>query len=166
MKIFRMFLNIVLLTVCGTICAQDHVEVEHYTLTMHLKDGNTVGITFNREPTIKMEDGIVKFQSTTSSAEYAAGDIERFTVDKGGVYTLIRLIPIDKGDISWQGDGQNLLLVSGKPGQTVQVTAIDGTVIATQHTGEDGHLQLSFDRYPAGMYIVKTGKVSFKIIRK
>lgn len=166
MKILRNMSLVLFMAFCHIAFGQDAVAEEHYSLNIHLKSGDSFGIAFSQKPTIKMDGTFVIFSSDIASAEYPASAIDHFTVDKGDIYTLIHFIPKDEESISWQDERQNILLVNGNPGQLVQILSIDGTTVATQNIGKDRRLLLSFDSYPAGIYIVSTGKSSFKIIRK
>lgn len=166
MKILRNISFVLFLAFSHIAFGQDAVAEEHYSLNIHLKSGDTFGIAFSQKPTIKMDGSSVIFSSDIASAEYPASAIDHFTIDKGDIYTLIHLIPKDEESISWQDERQNILLVNGNPGQLVQVLSIEGNTVATQHIGKDRRLLLSLDNYPTGIYIVTTGKSSFKIIRK
>ena len=59
------------------------------------------------------------------------------------------------------------IAISGaEPGSQAQVYALGGRQVLSARVGQDGSVSLSTTGLKAGIYIVKTNKSSFKIVKK
>lgn len=132
------------------------------------KDGSTTAIPLEGRPVITYDtdNSIITCNTTTTEVTFPLKDIYKYTLElteKPG--TDIRSMQVNKpGDIT---NHTNILLFNGfKPNTAITVYTANGTMVESRRADNSGQASLSMSGWPKGMYIIKAGNVSHKILRK
>ena len=130
-----------------------------------LLNGGTVTWQLSEQPKVELIKGQFVISSTRATVYYAADDVEKFTLDTNGAAAIDRLMAGGNSPSVSREDGQ--LVVSGcRAGESVTVYQASGRESQRLRADGNGRLQLALDALPAGVYIVKSESVTFKIAKK
>lgn len=134
------------------------VEVVH-------TDGSTVRVPFEHNPVFSHTGSALKLTSVEFEMEYEEGVLDHFKVvtedttgiDRNAVAANTVKPLFTRDGVSFSG---------ATPGDAVVAVALDGTVLARTHVDAEGNAAISLAGANAGVYVIKTGKTTFKIIKK
>lgn len=150
-----------------TASCQVTVPEPQYALVVWTNDGERSEYAFAEKPQVTMHNDYFTVSSLTTTVEYAAKDILRFTLEDKGILTGldgVRIQEVNKAVIHLAPDH---LLVSGcRPGSAVTIYSINGQIIESRKVDADGQQTFSLTSYVAGIYIIKTETINFKIIKR
>ena len=131
-------------------------------LTIHQKDGKSFSYLFQEKPVIKYSDSDLVLTTTKVQVVFPIRSLAKFTFDD--VDTSISTV--EKLDASYKYS-ENVVWIKGTESQSVVlVYTIDGKMVETFITDENGDLVFSVDEFAEGVYIVRTESVTFKILKK
>ncbi len=137
-----------------------------------LRSGEIAGFDIEEYPEVKLGTEVFTLTSSQSTVEYAAADVLRFTLNDTSVddpETEIAIGIENTRDQSEQAPSfrEGTLTVQGlAPGAMVGVYNLSGVMVLSSKANWDGKLSLSLDSLPSGVYIVKTGKTTYKYYKK
>ena len=117
-------------------------------LIVHQKSGGTVEYAFSEKPVVTYKDGYLVISAAEASVEYPLSNMQKFTF--GEVSDLVTRIKAPTGTAP----------------EPTFIYNIGGVLMRTLQPSEDGSTSASLDGLPAGTYIIKNGKTSYKIIKK
>lgn len=154
---------------CHAVC---HVIVPEpsYNLFIWLKDGRYDTYAFRDKPKVTYADGNLVVDSQWGSYQYAHEQVWKLTVLDSDT-PLTTMLPSQpsplplKGQLSRQGD---ILSMNGlEPYSELFIYSSDGRLYGVYKATAEGELQINLaDELPAGAYLLKTDKITFKIIKK
>ena len=142
----------------GTI-AQDATQ----RLVVWQKSGEKVYIDLAELPETTFEDGLLVIRGSKTSVQFQLSTILRYTYE-GISNTGIEQLP-DGRSISIAKDGDSVTLRNLSEGSTVSIYSANGTLIEKQTAQSGQPLILSVNNRPSGVYIVKTGKETIKLLK-
>ena len=117
-------------------------------LFVHQKSGGIVEYAFSEKPVVTYEDGFVVISAANASVMYPLSDMQKFTF--GEVDDMVTRItaPADAAP------------------QPTQIYNVSGMLVRTLQPSDDGTTSASLEGLPAGTYIIKNGKTSYKVAKK
>lgn len=134
-----------------------HGEMQARKLVVTLLDGTQVfySITDNDRPVMEFADGMV----TVKADSFSFGDIREF-----------RLVKDDDAVKGLSADLSGLRLDRGRiylnPVSAVSVFSLKGQRVEVPASVQDRLTVLDVSALPAGVYVIKTDKTSFKFVKK
>jgi len=117
-------------------------------LIVHQKTGGTVEYAFSEKPVVTYRDGYLVISATGASVSYPLSNMQKFTF--GEVSDLVTRITAPTGT---------------KP-QPTYIYNVGGVLVRSFEPSEDSSTPANLDGLPAGTYIIKNGKTSYKINKK
>lgn len=115
------------------------------TLNIHQKSGGVVSYGFSEKPVVTYAGEYMHVETVSVSIDYPVTDVQKLTFED-------RESSI--GELRVEEKSSDLLIYNLK-GQLVK-----------KAESEDGISQLDIQELPAGIYVVKNGKTTFKIVKK
>ena len=116
-------------------------------LFVHQKTGDVIEISFAEKPVVTYQDGYVVVSAAEASVMCPLAGLQKFTF----------------GEVE-----ENVTRVVAPETATPQPTmiySIDGKLMRTYQPGEGRATSASLDGLPAGTYVIKNGKTSFKMLK-
>jgi len=132
-------------------------------LVVWQKSGEKVYIDLAELPETTFEDGLLVIRGSKTSVQFQLSTILRYTYE-GISNTGIEQLP-DGRSISIAKDGDSVTLRNLSEGSTVSIYSANGTLIEKQTAQSGQPLILSVNNRPSGVYIVKTGKETIKLLK-
>ena len=111
------------------------------TLNVWLTDGGKVSFTFADKPVVSHADNVLTISSNAASVEYPVSDVVRFTFEDAETTKVLSV----KSDIV----------------DEVCVFDLQGTLVKRFVGGS-----FSLESLPQGVYIIKSNRSTYKIIKK
>lgn len=129
-------------------------------LVVWMKNGEKVYFDLCEQPKTTFEDQYLTITATQISVSYPLSQIVRYTYElpTTGIETTNDNIT----QITMRGD--ELTFQHLKPGSTIRVYAMDGMLIHAEKAGPDAVTIVSLAKFTSGVYIVKVGDKTHKIM--
>ena len=133
-------------------------------LVLWQKSGEKVYFDLNDMPETTFENGMLVIKTNNASVQYHLENILRYTFEGTG-NTGINLQPSERS-ISISQNGDEVTMRNLNEGTTVTVYAANGTLLEQRTVSGRSPLTLSVAQRPAGVYIVKAGNETFKLMKQ
>ena len=158
-----------------TLEASDTPEpADGYWLVVHTTGGHVDGYAFADRPEVRISGQLFNVTAAGRTVAYPAASIDRFTIDDHymaqGVATSM---DAPRENMPVADDSPRLHLTPGtvnlsglRPGSIVRVSDVSGRLAITTTADADGSLSFSTEPLRPGVYVVSTGKATFKILKK
>lgn len=117
-------------------------------LFVHQKSGGVVEFAFSERPVVTYNEGNLIISVANASVTYPLEDMQKFTF----------------GEVD--DDVTRIVAPESVTPQPTYIYSVDGKLMRTLEPGKDGRTPASVVGLPAGTYIVKNGKTSYKIQKK
>lgn len=132
-------------------------------LVVWQKNGEKVRYDLAELPETSFEDGWLIITTSKTTVEYQLANILRYTYE--GVNTAVELLPNERS-VSVNQEGDAITFQNLKAGTTVSIYTANGTLVEQQTATEGLPLTLSVSQRPAGVYLVKAGSQTIKLLRQ
>ena len=133
-------------------------------LVLWQKSGEKVYFDLNDMPETTFENGLFVIKTNNATVQYQMNNVLRYTFEGTG-NTGIDLLPSERSvNISKEGDAVTLRNLS--EGTTITVYAANGTLLETRQVKGGQPFTLSVAQRPAGVYIVKAGSETIKLLKR
>lgn len=155
-------LLMLVLLLAGWIAVPASAQEKEEVMVVQTKGGENVVFRFPEKPEMTFSGADVKIQSTKESVLYPMKDVAqvKFETISAGVENALA----DSG-LSFRFDGD--LTVEGlNAGTAVAVYSLNGVQCLGGQADINGKAVLPTETLSPGVYIVKTNKVSFKIVKQ
>lgn len=136
------------------------VSAQTQRLVVWMKNGEKVYVDLSEQPKTTFEDQYLVITGTQISVCYPLSQIVRYTYELPT--TGIETTDDNTTHLSMRGD--ELIFQHLKPGTTIRVYAMDGTLVHAENAGIDAVTIVSLTKFTSGVYIVKVGNESHKIM--
>ena len=137
-------------------------EDSNSKLVVWKSDGSKVVYALSERPkTTFTSDGIV-IATSTLSVTYPLIQIVKYTYE--GIANGIESITND-GGVSISQDGYNFVFSNLKENTFTHVYSVNGTLVSS-HKNEGKQTRISLGNHANGVYIIKVGDTSFKVIKR
>jgi hypothetical protein len=133
-------------------------------LVLWQKSGEKVYFDLNDMPETTFENGMLVIKTNNASVQYHLENILRYTFEGTG-NTGINLQPSERS-ISMSKEGDEVTMRNLRAGTVVTIYAANGTILETKHVTDNQPLTLSVAQRPAGVYIVKAGSETIKLLKQ
>lgn len=142
-----------------------------YYFVVWLNNGNRYAYALDEHPVVTYSNGELLFDTRYQQVSYMATAVRKFTFSASDVTheeqsppsTGIESVEQEQLHIIQQGD----VYFSGcKAGSNVSIYSIGGKILYTTEIDANGNACLMLSSYPSGVYIIKTEKVTHKIIKR
>ena len=117
-------------------------------LFIHQESGEIVEISFAERPVVTYNEGRLIVSVESASISFPLANLEKFTF----------------GEVD-----ENVTRITVPANVTPQPTfiySVDGKLMRTYKPEEDGSTSASLEGLPAGTYVIKNGKVSYKYLKR
>jgi hypothetical protein len=155
----KLFFSVLLLSVFSPA-----VLLAQNTVTIHQKDGRKVSYGFSVKPVITYTDNDLVITTENAEMQYPLLSVSKITFQdqSAGVNAIteeskVPVLELDDYVVSISG---------AKAGVTVSLTGTDGKTLINARTDSEGEVSFSIAEQPAGVYVIKSENLTFKIIRK
>lgn len=130
-------------------------------------DSTTVSIALDQQPVITAAAGQFRVVSQQDEISAALSEVKDYHFEARTVTTGIREVSVDTPNSAEPTLAFRNAEVSGlRAGSRVEVFAANGTRVASATATADGKAQLSLRNLPQGVYILKAGNKSLKIVNR
>ena len=149
--------------------AECTVEVPEpaYRFYVWLRDGDIESYAIDEKPQVKMGDEYFTLESAFITVFYPSADVLKFTLEDSAVNDPVTEVFIPKAAQPEMKYSDEKVLLSGlTPNTFVWIFDLQGKLAFTQSVSESGDCRVSLESLPTGIYIVKTEKSNYKIIKK
>ena len=117
-------------------------------LFVHQKSGGVLEISFSEKPVVTYNEGYLVITAAEASVNYPLSDVDKFTF--GEVDDQVTRITAPEN-------------VAPQP---TYIYSIDGKLMRTLKPSDDGTTSTSLEGLPAGTYVIKNGKTSYKVLKR
>ena len=131
-------------------------------VVVETKSGETVTFYYETQPEITFTEGDVEIKSTEQSVVYAMNDVAQIKFDD----TLVGIESVNKNETRFTFRGSQLVIEGLTPQTEVAVFAADGKLWKQGAADATGKVTMAMGDLTKGVYVIKTNKVSYKIIKK
>ena len=133
-------------------------------LVLWQKSGEKVYFDLNDMPETTFENGMLVIKTNNASVQYHLENILRYTFEGTG-NTGINLQPSERS-ISISQNGDEVTMRNLSEGTTVSIYAANGTLLEQRTVSGRSPFTLSVAQHPAGVYIVKAGNETIKLMKQ
>ena len=127
------------------------------------KDKSTVTLALSEQPVTTFSNGMLIIKTTSTTIEYPLADVLRYTYE--GFNTGIDSYESGNNVVVRQ-EGDKLSLINVKAGEEVYLYGASGHLLQIQKSNGTEPVVISLSARPQGVYIVKSGKETIKLMKK
>ena len=127
------------------------------------KDKSTVLFALAEKPVTTFSDNKLVIKTSSATIEYPLADIQRYTYE--GVETGIESIESDNSMLVKQ-EKDKLSLANLKAGAEVRLYNSSGSLLQIVKSNGTEPVVISLSSRPQGVYIVKSGKETIKLMKR
>lgn len=158
MKHYRRNILAMLVAMTLPAFAQEHQFV------VWLDSGGQISYSLTERPKVTHSGETFIVSTTSVTVEYAKSEVHKFTLTDMKHSGIESVVSIDAGKLSRRGDTVEL---SGfRAGTSVSVFTIGGQAVISGCVGSNGTLTLDLSHFGNGIYLVTTGSITHKIIKR
>ena len=155
----RLTITILLLMLAMTTRAQNAAP----RLVVWQKSGEKTYFELNEMPETTFEDGLLVIRSSKASASFHLENLLRYTYE-GVSPSAIDLLPSERAVIIAK-DGDGVTFRNLTDGTSVSVYSANGMLVEQRTATAGQPLTISIAQRPAGVYVVKAGKETIKLMK-
>lgn len=132
-------------------------------LILHQKNGGKVAYVLSERPKVTYEGENLVLTTQSVAVEYPLSDVSKFTFGDLGDNGIEGL---HGDDASVKLNAHTLVVAGGKPGSALSLYSLSGTMVWRTNLDANGQLIRSVADLPQGVYVLKSGSVTSKIIKR
>lgn len=138
-------------------------EPEYY-FVVWTKNGGTISYPLSERPEVTQSGDKLVVTTTTAAVDYPKTGVVKFTLtDEGGAPSGVESVSADSKAGAFTRHGDVVELSGFRPGSVVGVYTVGGQTVTSGRVGGDGAYSLDLSGLGAGIYIVSTESITFKI---
>lgn len=142
-----------------------HVTVaDHdFYLILWFKNGDKNSVRLAEYPKVTYADDKIIVTTFNTEYSYTATEVRKMTLcdsEDGNDMDGIENVCEDGHN------GRDISLTHGTPGSKLCIYNASGNLLEQYTVDTDGRLRYSLDSYPSGIYIIKSGEITYKIIKR
>lgn len=131
-------------------------------VVVETKSGEKVTFYYEAQPEITFAEADVEIKSSEQSVVYAMSDVAQIKFDD----TITGIGAVSKNETRFTFSGTQVIIEGLAPQSKVAVFAADGKLWKQGSADANGKATLALGELTKGVYVVKTNKVSYKIVKK
>ncbi|MBQ4393255.1 MAG: T9SS type A sorting domain-containing protein [Prevotella sp.] len=144
-----------------------NVPVPNIYLVLGLRDGSLNYFSFKDKPEVTFNGNSINIQTTVASITYLLSEIERFSFVDESIDQIPSGIEHVSNDMPIMSFKDNILeFKSCTPSSKIVISNINGLIEHEYKSTIDGSLSIDMNQYQQGIYIVKAGSFTYKVIKK
>ena len=163
MKKKRLILILTALLI-GTACLQAAPSAGNARLIVWLKSGDKVSYDLADAPITTFSGSKLIIQTNQVTIPYERKDVLRYTYEDIGD-TVIDLLPGERR-VEMNQEGDEITFRGLQVGSTASIYAVNGTLIEQYEVNDSQPLTISLKNRPNGVYIVKAGTETIKVMKR
>lgn len=136
-------------------------EVSVTTLEVWTRSGQKIAYALSEQPVATYSGSDLVLTTSEVVVNYPLMELHKFTFGTAETSTVNAIVS-PAGHVHQQS--RTLLLSGFRPGEQVVLYGIDGRQVLSGTMADDGTLQLSLRTLATGVYVVKTGSLTHKIV--
>lgn len=134
------------------------------TLTIYQKDGQQFSFGFAEKPVITYTDNDLVLKTSKTEVSYPLSTISKFTFSDSETHVSDVVTDIKTPALSFEDYMVNI--TGAESDVTVSVIGSDGKIICSYKTDTEGCVTFSIAELPEGVYIIKSEKLTCKILKR
>lgn len=146
------------------------VPVPDYHLFVWLTDGRYDRYSFGDKPKITYEDGEIVVCTHSGECRYSNEVVHKITLSDNESPDPIKVPEITMKEMedkdSMTRDGDSVLMQGMTPGSLLHIYSLNGQLIRILTASEEGTISFTLSDLSAGVYILKTETITYKIIKR
>jgi hypothetical protein len=143
-----------------------HAADAQWCLVVESAGGETIAIGASQKPVIKTVADGYELRYGEQVTAFTWSELKKVTVrETEPTTTAVEEVKV-VAEPSFRLAPGEIAISGAEPGSLAQVYALGGRQVLSARVGQDGSVSLSTTGLKAGIYIVKTNKSSFKIVKK
>lgn len=152
--------------------AQCHVSVSgpDYYFVVWLKDGRKIVTHLREKPMMKYDTDAYTLVASAMETRYDAADIAKITLvdNPDGAMTGIDGVAADgdEGSRDFELENDRMLISGGRPGAVTRVFSVSGVPLGAFGADGRGCTTVPLSDLPKGVLIIRSEKLTYKIIKK
>lgn len=131
-------------------------------VVVETKSGEKVTFYYEAQPEITFADANVEIKSSEQSVVYAMNDVAQIKFDD----TIAGIDDVSKNETRFTFSGTQLIIEGLAPQSKIAVFATDGKMWKEGTADANGKVTMAMGELTRGVYVIKTNKVSYKIVKK
>jgi len=137
-----------------------------YYFIVWLSETSKHSYALSEKPKVTMAGGVFTLTTTQTAVTYNATDVLKFTLgDKdGGIVDVDDIAVKAEPGVDRQAD--RLIFTGCKPNSVIRIYSMDGRLAESQQVDADGRAEMSLSGLKAGVYVVKSDSITFKIAKR
>ena len=140
-----------------------HAADKQWCLVVESAGGETIAIALSQKPLIETQSDGYKLTYGESAAEFTWSQLKKLSLEETEpTATAVK----DVKNAAFQLTPGQIAVSGAQAGTLAQVYTIGGRQVLSERVADNGTVTLSTAGLPAGIYIIKTNKSSFKIVKK
>ena len=143
-----------------------HAADAQWCLVVESAGGETIAIAASQKPVIKTVADGYELRYGEQVTAFTWSELKKVTVRETEPTTTAVEEVKAVAEPSFRLAPGEIAISGAEPGSLAQVFAVGGRMVLSARVGQDGSVSLSTTGLKAGIYIVKTNKSSFKIVKK
>lgn len=131
-------------------------------------DGTVTSIPLEGLPTLTydVDNGVITCRASNNEVTFSMADIHKYTLEAEELSsTAIRSLQEDDGN-TIQNSGEGLSFDGFRSNTIISVYTVGGQLVSSCRTDILGHSSLSMSDWAKGVYIIKAGNKTYKILKK
>jgi len=146
-----------------------HAADAQWCLIVESAGGETIAIGADLKPVIKTTaDGYeLRYGDQTTAFEWS--ELKKVTVKETVPDASVTPVEEVKKEVvkpSFRIAQGEIRIEGAEPGSTVQIYSAKGLLVQRARVGDNGYVSLSTTNLPTNIYIIKTQKSTFKLVKK
>lgn len=132
-------------------------------LVVWAKDGSHVAYALVEEPKVTFTETDLVITTNSVEVSYSLANMVRFTYETNE-NAAVKNIKTD--EVFFKLDGESLLFPALSAKSTVQLCALNGTLVFKKTVQTAGEYSFPLAYLPAGVYMVTVNGITYKIVKK
>lgn len=146
-----------------------NAEEAQWCLVVESAGGETIAIGTDLKPVIKTTSDGYELNYGETKSTFTWSELKKVTIKEtvADVSTPIQeVIAEQQQRPTYHVAAGEIRIEGAKPGTLAQIFSLNGRPVKTTRIGADGTVSLSTAGLPNNVYIIKTNKSTFKIVKK
>lgn len=155
-------LLLIMLLFAGTLFGHAQSEAEN-AVFVEKNDGSKVSFLFDSKPEMTFSGADVVLAAAGEEVQYAMADVKQVYFAYQNPTSVGK---VEGRNVAFRISGDALVADGLEAGTAVSVYSASGSLVAGAKADAAGHAEVSLASAQKGVYLVKAGKVSYKIVKK
>ncbi len=168
MKGFLFVCMMSLTGMCANAIEAELVPSDIKYLTLWGNDSSATSIPLDEHPvlTYDMENDVITCKTSSKEITFSLSIIHKYTLEADEQSsTAIRFLRKDDNG-TMQVSDNGLSFGGFCPNAAISVYTVDGKLVANRRADTQGHSSISMSGWTKGVYIIKAGNITYKILKK